>query len=721
MAGISTSIRVQDGVSRAMGTMAASINVVLTSFAELQSATGQAVNMSAINSAQVAMHEMEESAAALDAALTDAAAGQGRHNSQIRAGTNAMDGLLGKVKAMAGAYLSIQAVKGIFSQSDELASTTARLNLMNDGQQTTQELFELVAASSDNARSSISDMASVVARFGNNAKDAFSSSAEVVDFANLVSKSMTIAGASTQESAASMLQLSQALGSGALRGDELNSIFEQAPNLIGYIAQYMDVPIGKIREMASEGELTADIVKAAIFAASDDINGKFEQMPTTWGQIVTGMGNAATVAFQPALQQLSDFASSEDMQVIIEGAKGALADLGEVASEVVGIMVDGAGFIVEYWDVIEPAIVAVTVALGAYLVALGVYTAVMGIHALVTGTAGVAEFFHSVAMARASQTTFAATVAQYGFNAALLACPLTWIIIAIIAVIAIIYMAVAAVNHATGSTYSAMGIICGAIAVAGAFIGNIVLGLINFVIGIGIQLWNLISNFVNAFSIIFNNPVAAIETLFLSLFNFIVGIVEAAAGMIDTILGTNLSGAVEGFRAKVQAKIDTIVTENGGNASGALNPNDYKLKPISYGDAWDAGYNFGANLGSGGGGLEDIMKNAYTPPPSSAAANASNNAGKTANNTGATAGNTGQTADNTAAIANAVDVSNEQLKYLRDIAERDTVNRFTTASIKVTMNNNNNVNSGLDLDGIVNDLAYGVENAMAMAAEGVHK
>ncbi len=714
MAGISTSIRVQDGVSRAMGTMAASINVVLTSFAELQSATGQAVNMSAINSAQAAMHEIEESAAALDAALTDAAAGQSRHNSQIRAGTNAMDGLLGKVKAMAGAYLSIQAVKGIFSQSDELASTTARLNLMNDGQQTTQELFELVAASSDNARSSISDMTSVVARFGNNAKDAFSSSAEVVDFANLVSKSMTIAGASTQESAASMLQLSQALGSGVLRGDELNSIFEQAPNLIGYIAQYMDVPIGKIREMASEGELTADIVKAAIFAASDDINGKFEQMPTTWGQIVTGMGNAATVAFQPALQQLSDFASSEDMQVIIEGAKGALADLGEVASEVVGIMVDGAGFIVEYWDVIEPAIVAVTIALGAYLV-------VMGIHALVTGAAGVAEFFHSVALARASQATFVAMVAQYGFNAALLACPLTWIVIAIIAVIAIIYMVVAAVNHATGSTYSAMGIICGAIAVAGAFIGNIILGVINFVIGIGVQLWNLISNFVNAFSIIFNNPVAAIEALFLSLFNFIVGIVEAAAGMIDTILGTNLSGAVEGFRAKVQAKIDTIVTENGGNASGAVNPNDYKLKPISYGDAWDAGYNFGANLGSGGGGLEDIMKNAYTPPPSSAAANTTNNVGKTANNTGATAGNTGQTADNTAAIANSVDVSNEQLKYLRDIAERDTLNRFTTASIKVTMNNNNNVNSGLDLDGIVNDLAYGVENAMAMAAEGVHK
>lgn len=720
MAGISTSVQVQDKLSPAMGAMAASINTTLMAFADFQGAMGHGVDMASINAVQSAMHGMESAAAALDDEMQQAAQGangasesQRRYNHEIRAGAAGADGLIGKIRTLAGAYLSMQAVKGMFSMSDDIASTTARLNLMNDGAQTTQELFQMVAASADDARSGIGDMASVVARFGNNAKDAFSSSAEVVDFANLISKSMTIAGASTEESAAAMLQLSQALGSGVLRGDELNSIFEQAPNLIGYIAQYLDVPIGKIREMASEGELSADVVKAAIFEASEDINGKFEQMPTTWGQVATQMANTATMAFQPAMEQLSEFASSEDMQVIMGAVSGTLAELGAIASDVIGIMVDGAGFIVENWGFIEPVVTGVAIALGAYLIALG-------IHSIVAGAAGAAEFFHTVALAAASKGTFAATVAQYGFNAALLACPLTWIVLAIIALIAIIFIAVEAVNHATGSTYSAMGIICGAVAVAGAFIANIVLGVINFVIGIGVQLWNLISNFVNAFSIIFNNPVAAIEALFLSLFNFIVGIVEAAAGMIDTILGTNLSGAVAGFRAKVQTKIDTIVAENGGNASGAVNPNDYKLKPFSYSGAWDAGYNWGANLGSGGsGGLGSIPNSgAYTP---TAAANAANNAGQTANNTGTTAGNTGQTAENTAAIANAVDISNEQLKYLRDIAERDTVNRFTTASIKVTMTNNNNVNSGMDLDGIVNDLAYGVESAMAMAAEGVHK
>lgn len=162
------------------------------------------------------------------------------------------------------AYISIQSVGKALDISDELTTTTARLNMMNDGVQTTEELVNMVYAAAQDARGSFGDMADVVARFGNNAKDAFGSSEEVVAFADLVQKQMTIAGASTTEASNAMLQLSQALGSGVLRGDELNSIFEQAPNLIQSIADYLDVPIGQIREMASEGELSADVVKAAI-------------------------------------------------------------------------------------------------------------------------------------------------------------------------------------------------------------------------------------------------------------------------------------------------------------------------------------------------------------------------------------------------------------------------------------------------------------------------
>ena len=177
---------------------------------------------------------------------------------------NRQNELTNTIKNAVLAFVSIQSVGKALNISDELVQTTSRLNMMNDGLQSTQELVNMVYAAAQDARGSFSEMADVVARFGNNAGDAFGSSEEVVAFADLIQKQMTIAGASTQEASNAMLQLSQALGSGVLRGDELNSIFEQAPNLIQSIADYLDVPIGKIREMAADGELSADVVKAAI-------------------------------------------------------------------------------------------------------------------------------------------------------------------------------------------------------------------------------------------------------------------------------------------------------------------------------------------------------------------------------------------------------------------------------------------------------------------------
>lgn len=186
---------------------------------------------------------------------------QGQFNQAIQEGASQADKLTDTIKGVVAAYASIQSVGKALDISDQLTLTTSRLDMMNDGVQDTSDLVKMVYAAAQDARGSFSDMADVVARFGNNAKDAFSSSAEVVAFADLVQKQMTIAGASTQEASNAMLQLSQALGSGVLRGDELNSIFEQSPNLIQTIADYLDVPIGQIREMAADGELSAGVVE----------------------------------------------------------------------------------------------------------------------------------------------------------------------------------------------------------------------------------------------------------------------------------------------------------------------------------------------------------------------------------------------------------------------------------------------------------------------------
>lgn len=296
------------------------MRTILSGAIEEQNRLNAALNNMDPASANRAYLNLSSTVSNMEQYLRNNTTEQGRFNQQIRDGTTASNGLLNSIKKMAGVYLSIRTVGEILNISDELTQTTARLNLMNnafaESGMEQQELIDTIYRSAQDARASYSDMASVVARFGNNARDAFGSSAEVVDFANLIQKEMKIAGATTEESSAAMLQLSQALGSGVLRGDELNSIFEQAPNLIQDIADYMDVPIGQIREMAKEGELTADIVKSAVFAATDEINAKFEEIPMTWGDIWTSMKNAALMAFQPVLQKINDIANNQGFQYL---------------------------------------------------------------------------------------------------------------------------------------------------------------------------------------------------------------------------------------------------------------------------------------------------------------------------------------------------------------------------------------------------------------------
>lgn len=630
---------------------------------------------------------------------------------------------MGTIKRVVGAYVGIQSVGKILNMSDELTQTTSRLDLMNNSfneingtANETSELVNMVYAAAQDARGSLDSMASVVARFGNNARDAFGNSEEVVAFADLVQKQMTIAGASTQEAANAELQLSQALGSGVLRGDELNSIFEQAPNLIQNIADYLDVPIGKIRDMAADGEITGDIVKAAIFSAADDINAKFDEMPMTWGQIWQSMQNTAVMAFQPVLQRLNGMANSNAFQGFVDEAIEAMATTANIVLNIFDLMSQAGSFVADNWSVISPIVYGVIAALAVY----GAYLAITKGLELASAAAGVV---HAVAMsakigitAALTGSTMAATAAQMGYNGALYACPIVWIIILIIALIAIFYAAVAVVNHFARTTTSATGLICGAFATALAFIGNLFIGAVNTIIGIGVTLWNLIANFVNAFALIFNNPIAGIEALFLSLFNFIVEVIESAARMLDAVFGSSLADAVAGFQNKVQAKVDAVISENGGSEIlKTVDMSDYQFNRFDYGDAWNSGYNFGEKIDDkiSNFSLSDIFGKTDIPNPDDYISGFSDAIA----NSGA-GGNLDSIADDTSAIKDSVDITDEDLKYLRDIAEQEAINRFTTAEIKLDMTNNNNVSSNADLDGIVDGMTTKVLEALEIVREG---
>lgn len=274
---------------------------------------------SALNDVRYSMANIETATAATATTMQQMTR---RTETGARRAAASTDALTSSVKRLAAAVLSIRAVKGIFSLSDAMTSTTARLDMMNDGLQTTAELNDMIFASAQRSRGAYQETADLVSKLGVLAGDAFGSSAEIVAFAEQINKQMTIAGTSTAGAQAAMLQLTQAMSSGVLRGEELNSILEQAPTIAQSIADYLGVSVGVMREMASEGQITAQVVKNAMFAAAEETNAKFEAMPYTWGQVWTSMKNTITQTFQPALDAI-----------------GKLADLaGENIDTVVGLL-----------------------------------------------------------------------------------------------------------------------------------------------------------------------------------------------------------------------------------------------------------------------------------------------------------------------------------------------------------------------------------------------
>ena len=357
---------------------------------------------------------------------------------------------------------------------------------------------------------------------------------------------------------------------------------------------------------------------------------------------------------------------------------------------------------VDNWSWLEPIVWGLVTAFVAY------NTVALITNGLNAATA-LAEGVKAAALAMSTGATFAATVAQYGLNAALLACPITWIVLLIIALVAAFYAAVAAINHFAGTSLSATGIVMGAFAVAGAFIINLILGVVNFVIGIGVELYNLIATFANFFANVFNDPVGAIINLFAGMFDFILGIVQSAASLIDTVLGTDMSSAVAGFRNTVATKVEEIDGDQV-EVMEKLNASDYQIQRIEYGDAWAAGNSLGRGIEDAVGGLFNFDLGAaenYGADSPFALDDISNNAALTAANTGAT--------------ADALTATTEELEYLRDIAERDAINRFTTAEVKIDMTGmQNRIEGGADLDGVISALTDGFTEALLTAAEGVH-
>ena len=714
MATIRTALQVYDGMTRPLQSIHRATSILINSFESMQRASGNAIDTSSI---QEARDELARAGAAFDEIeenIREAGNQQDRFNRRIRDGTTAADGLWGKLKGIAATVGGLAATKKILGLSDTLASTKARLNLIVDNGGSVGELEKKIMASAQRSRSLYFDTASAVASMGSNAKAAFNGTDEIIAFMEQINKQFVIGGASAQGQSAAMLQLTQAMAAGALRGEELNSILENAPGIARAIESYMGIAEGSIKSYAEQGLITAEVVKNAMFAAADETNAKFESMPKTWAQIWTSMQNKALSIFAPILTKINQIGNSERFTQVTDGIINGLAGIASVATVVLDLLISGASLIVDNWSWLAPIVGGVAT---AFLVLNGAMMAYRTITAITNALETVkAARLAMTTVATGAQTTatFAQTAAQYGLNAALYACPLVWIIILIIALVALFYAAVAAVNKFAGTSVSATGLICGAFMAALAFIGNIFIALWNLVVDVFVMIYNLVATVANFIGNVFNDPVGAVARLFFDLADTVLSVLQALASAIDTIFGSNLAGSVQGWRDSLGGWVDSTFGK-GEEIMEKLNAEDLHLGRFEYGAAFDMGYEFGQGVEDTVGGLFD-----FSAMDSSGAAD-----GLDAFNLGNTLdgiyGNTGDTAGNTAAMSDALDIAEEDLAYMRDIAEREAINRFTTAEIKVEQHNENHISKDTDLDGIMDAWANDFAEKLDVSEEGVHE
>lgn len=713
MATIRTAIQIYDGMTRPLQSMHRATSILINSFESMQRVSGNAIDTSSI---QEAREELARAGAAFDEIeenIREAGNQQDRFNRRIRDGTTAADGLWGKLKGIAATVGGLAATKKILGLSDTLASTKARLNLIVDDGGSVGELEKKIMASAQRSRSAYFDTASAVASLGSNAGAAFANTDEIIAFMEQINKQFVIGGASAQGQAAAMLQLTQAMAAGALRGEELNSILENAPGIARAIESYMGIAEGSIKSYAEQGLITAEVVKNAMFAAADETNAKFESMPKTWAQIWTSMQNKALSIFNPILTKINQIANSEQFTKVTDGIINGLAGIASVATVVLDLLINVASVVVDNWSWLSPIILGVAAALGVYYGRLLLVRGAELASAAVSGAVAVAKGIMAAATMLVTGATWAQVTAQYGLNAAMYACPLVWIIILIIALVALFYAAVAAVNHFAGTSVSATGLICGAFMAALAFIGNIFVALWNLVVDVFVMIYNLVATVANFIGNVFNDPVAAVARLFFDLADTVLSVIQALASAIDTIFGSNLSGSVQGWRDSLGGWVDSTFGK-GEEVMEKLNADDLKLGRFEYGAAFDMGYEFGQGVEDTVGGLFDFSA------MDSLGADALDAYGL-GNTLDGIYGNTGDTAGNTAAMSDALDIAEEDLAYMRDIAEREAINRFTTAEIRVEQQNTNYISQDTDLDGIMDAWANDFATKLDVSEEGVHE
>ncbi|MGX4637206.1 tape measure protein [Clostridioides difficile] len=761
MATIQTSIKIFDGMTPAFRNMTTSINTTINSLERLQQRLHNPLNTGNIQASQQSLNNIENILTRIEQKIGRNTNEQENFNNSIKRGSDASSVLVSRLKNIAGIYIGMRGIESITKAADTISSTKARLNLMNDGLQTTDQLNKMIYLSAQSARASYADTAAQVAKLGILAGDAFGSSAEVVKFTELMNKAFVIGGTSANEASAAMYQLTQAMGAGKLQGDEFRSIMENAPMLATKIADAMGKTKDQLKDLSSSGAITADIIRNALFKASDEIEKKFASMPITFSQALTMMKNDAYMIFSETLGKISGALQSVRFSEIVVSMRNVMIAISSNIYDTLNIIknilnsdffsdfvqgitlgavliIQGLGGITnaalsvvnifaQNWSIIAPIVYGVIAAISLYSIAL----AGIWIWEKLVAASKFAMMFAQMLLNTKTLAGYAYLIkyaaGQWIANEAMLACPIFWIIAGILAFVVVVFVAVAAINKFAGTSLTALGVIVGAVSVAASFIGNLFIATGNLIIDIVALIYNTLSGFAEFFANFLDDPIGSVIRAVSGMANAVLGIIRSIASAFDTVFGSNLADAVSGWQDKLQGWTDKVAGEAKIKVE-RMDPNKLHFDRFNYGKAWDAGYKWGDKLETNIKdkfdiskmaedakkklGLDDLWDKKYGLGDGFGSAGLNsplNDAAKGAKDT----------AGNTAKMAKTMDKSQEDLKYLRDIAEQEVINRFTGVNIKIDMNNINNISKDTDVDGIVNVLTEKLNDAMVVSAEGI--
>ena len=593
------------------------------------------------------------------------------------------------------------AIESIQDTATEWAQVQARLKLVAGSQENAIYLNKQIFESAQRARGGYLEMADAVIQVSQSAHDAFPDPRKAVEFMEGIQKVFAIGGASKEAQKNAMLQLTQGLASGQLQGDEFRSIAENAPMIENIIAKSMGVSRGELKKLASEGKITAEVIKNAIMNNLPEIEKQFESLPKTWGDHMQSIKNKAIRAFEPVFQRISDLANSEGVRELVDNVTGAIQTVAPVFYWLVGVIGETINTAVWAFNTLSNFVRQHSSIMYVAMMVLG---GVMAFYAIQAGIAAGRTIIAAGAMAIKAVADWAETaallamiVAQEGLNAALYACPLVWIIGLIVAVIAVFFLAVEVINYFCDTNISVLGIVVGAFYAFGSVIYNV------FALG-----WNIIAAFVNFLANVFKDPLHAVGNLFIDIWNGIWQFVKARINdiidAINKIPGVNIdkvggsTGVLERF-------------EIAGGETTVMGKMDYSSVTGAFGE----GYNIGANLSLGD--LMPNMPNIKTPQEFDASKITPGADHDAANKTKK---NTGKTAKNTGKIAKSIDMTNEEIKALRESAIDKSLKKWQDANIiHIQMNNDVEINNGTDLDGFTSQISKGLKDAFTIQREGI--